>query len=219
MGPLVKSFFFNLHMEIRTASARDGWSCAPIRLSSCPMRPRFPSYDCRTPFFLNIYILLFCLLPLNWPQFVREGWSLSSVDGLTSCVWFDVDSRYSTTLAIERAKHDPHALWGKEEVFVVSASSYVEMKESNKNTPYAFKEVRHRITLVFRDRLDLIRVSTPPDSGRASLFAQVWTFAHISTSRGPSAFHCIEFLSVPGGEYSSSHHPVIIHVCTYISLT
>jgi hypothetical protein len=34
-------------------------------------------------------------------------------------------------------------LWGKEEVFVVKSSLCVEMRESNKNAPYAFKEVQY----------------------------------------------------------------------------
>ncbi len=48
--------------------------------------------------------------------------------------------RYSATQKIEA---DAKALWGKEEVFVVKSSLYVEMRESNKNAPYTFKEVSH----------------------------------------------------------------------------
>ena len=48
--------------------------------------------------------------------------------------------RYSATQKIEA---DARALWGKEEGFVVKSSLYVEMRESNKNAPYNFKEVRH----------------------------------------------------------------------------
>lgn len=51
--------------------------------------------------------------------------------------------RYSATQKIEA---DAKALWGKEEVFVVKSSLYVEMRESNKNAPYTFKEVSHTHT-------------------------------------------------------------------------
>jgi len=59
------------------------------------------------------------------------------VDGAVCSV---VPHRYSATQKIEA---DAKALWGKEEVFVVKSSLYVEMRESNKNAPYTFKEVSH----------------------------------------------------------------------------
>jgi hypothetical protein len=92
--------------------------------------------------------------------------------------------RYSATQTIEA---DARALWGKEEVFAVKSSLYVEMRESNKNAPYTFKEVSH--THLSYDRSSpsslpvVLTQLCSAGAGRAQILAQVRALAIVPPAR------------------------------------